>query len=61
MQSRIEAADGHVAVLRAYVAAQSAGVHQRLALFEEHFRSGQELACLITWHVWYIRKEHLDA
>jgi hypothetical protein len=19
------------------------------------------LACLITWHVWYIRKEHLDA
>jgi AcrR family transcriptional regulator len=66
MRSRIEAADGHVAVLRAYVeanvalvgehpaavralidivrnaAAPSAGVHQRLAVFEEHFRSGQE-------------------
>jgi len=66
MQSRIEAADGHVAVLRAYVeanvalvgehpaavralidivrnaAAPGAGVHQRLAVFEEHFRSGQE-------------------
>jgi AcrR family transcriptional regulator len=66
MRSRIEAADGHVAVLRAYVeanvalvgehpaavralidivrnaAAPGAGVHQRLAVFEEHFRSGQE-------------------
>jgi AcrR family transcriptional regulator len=65
MQSRIQAADGHVAVLRAYVEAnvalvgehpapvralidivrnvpaQRAGVNQRLALFEEHFRSGQ--------------------
>jgi AcrR family transcriptional regulator len=65
MQSRIQAADGHVALLRAYVeanvalvgehpaavralidilynaAVQSAGVNQRLAVFEEHFRSGQ--------------------
>ncbi len=65
MQSRIEAADGHVAVLRAYVEANvalvgehpaevralidivrnaaehRAGVNQRLAVFEEHFRSGQ--------------------
>jgi len=65
MQSRIAAADGHVAVLRAYVEAnvalvgehpaavralidivrnapaQRAGVYQRLAVFEEHFRSGQ--------------------
>jgi AcrR family transcriptional regulator len=65
MQSRIQAADGHVAVLRAYVeanialvgehpaevralidivrnaAAHRAGVNQRLAVFEEHFRSGQ--------------------
>lgn len=65
MQSRIQAADGHVAVLRAYVEANVAlvgvhpaairalidivrdsagrtGVSQRLAVFEEHFRSGQE-------------------
>jgi AcrR family transcriptional regulator len=65
MQARIQAADGHVAVLRAYVEANvalvgehpapvralidivrnvpahRAGVNQRLALFEEHFRSGQ--------------------
>jgi AcrR family transcriptional regulator len=65
MQSRIAAADGYVAVLRAYVEAnvalvgvhsaavralidivrnvpaQRAGVNQRLAVFEEHFRSGQ--------------------
>jgi AcrR family transcriptional regulator len=65
MQSRIQAADGHVALLRAYVeanvalvgehpaavralidilynaAVQSAGVNQRLAVFEEHFSSGQ--------------------
>jgi AcrR family transcriptional regulator len=65
MQSRIAAADGHVAVLRAYVEAnvdlvgvhpaavralidivrnvpaQRTGVNQRLAVFEEHFRSGQ--------------------
>jgi AcrR family transcriptional regulator len=66
MQPRIDAADGHVAQLRAYVesnialvgehpaavralidivknaAAQSGGVDGRLALFEEHFRTGQE-------------------
>lgn len=65
LQSRIQAADGHVAVLRAYVEANVAlvgvhpeairalidivrnsavhtGVGQRLAVFEEHFRSGQE-------------------
>jgi len=65
LQSRIQAADGHVAVLRAYVEANVAlvgvhpaairalidivrdsagrtGVSQRLAVFEEHFRSGQE-------------------
>jgi AcrR family transcriptional regulator len=65
MQSRIQAADGHVAVLRAYVEAnvalvgehpaavralidivrnvpaQRTGVNQRMAVFEEHFRSGQ--------------------
>jgi AcrR family transcriptional regulator len=65
MQSRIQAANGHVAVLRAYVEAnvalvgehpaavralidivrnvpaQRTGVNQRLAVFEEHFRSGQ--------------------
>ncbi|MEV5708256.1 TetR/AcrR family transcriptional regulator [Actinoallomurus sp. NPDC052274] len=65
MQPRIDAAEGHVAQLRAYVeanvamvgehpaavralidivknsAAQSAGVNGRLALFEEHFRTGQ--------------------
>jgi AcrR family transcriptional regulator len=65
MQSRIQAVDGHVAVLRAYVEAnlalvgehpaavralidivrnvpaQRTGVNQRLAVFEEHFRSGQ--------------------
>lgn len=66
MQSRIAAADGHVAMLRAYVEAnialvgvhpaavralidivrnvpaQRTGVNRRLAVFEEHFRSGQE-------------------
>src|SRR5581483_8210412 len=65
LQSRIAAADGHVAVLRAYVEAnvalvgehpaavralidivrtvpeQRAGVNQRLAVFEQHFRGGQ--------------------
>jgi AcrR family transcriptional regulator len=65
MDPRVEAAEGHVARLRAYVesnvalvgehpaavralidivkngAAQSAGVNGRLALFEEHFRTGQ--------------------
>ena len=65
LQSRIQAAEGHVAVLRAYVEANVAlvgehpaavralidivrnvpahrtGVNQRLAVFEEHFRSGQ--------------------
>jgi AcrR family transcriptional regulator len=65
MQARIATADGHVAVLRAYVEgnlalvgehpaavralidiarnvpAHRAGVNQRLAVFEEHFRSGQ--------------------
>jgi AcrR family transcriptional regulator len=65
MQPRIDAADGHVAQLRAYVesnialvgerpaavralidlvknaGSQSAGVNGRLALFEEHFRTGQ--------------------
>ncbi|MDN3353084.1 TetR/AcrR family transcriptional regulator [Actinomadura sp. DC4] len=66
MQPRIEAADGHVAQLRAYVEANvalvgehraavralidivrnaptaSPGVSGRVALFEEHFRTGQE-------------------
>jgi AcrR family transcriptional regulator len=70
MQPRIEAADGHVAQLRAYVesnialvgehpaairalidivrsgAAQSSGVNGRLALFEEHFRTGQAAGVL---------------
>jgi AcrR family transcriptional regulator len=65
MQPRIDAADGHVAQLRAYVesnialvgehpaavralidivknaASQSPSVNGRLALFEEHFRTGQ--------------------
>jgi AcrR family transcriptional regulator len=65
MQPRIEAADGHVAQLRAYVesnialvgehpaavralidivrssGSESAAVHGRLGLFEEHFRGGQ--------------------
>jgi AcrR family transcriptional regulator len=65
MQPRIDAADGHVAQMRAHVeanvelvgehpaevralidlvknaGAQSAAVNGRLALFEEHFRSGQ--------------------
>jgi AcrR family transcriptional regulator len=65
LQSRIAAADGHVALLRAYVEANVAlvgehpaavralidivrnvpahrtGVNQRLAVFEDHFRSGQ--------------------
>ena len=65
MQPRVDAADGHVARLRAYVesnvalvgeqpaavralidlvtnaGSQSAAVNERLALFEEHFRSGQ--------------------
>ena len=65
MQPRIDAADGHVAQLRAFVesnialvgehpaavralidivknaASQSPGVNGRLALFEEHFRTGQ--------------------
>jgi AcrR family transcriptional regulator len=65
MQPRIDAAEGHVAQLRAYVesnvalvgehpagvralidlvrnaGAHSAGVSGRLALFEEHFRTGQ--------------------
>jgi AcrR family transcriptional regulator len=66
MQPRIDAAEGHVAQVRAYVEANvalvgehpaairalidlvknagslSAGVSGRLALFEEHFRAGQE-------------------
>jgi AcrR family transcriptional regulator len=66
MQPRIDAAEGHVAQVRAYVEANvalvgeepaavralidlvknagshSAGVSGRLALFEEHFRTGQE-------------------
>jgi AcrR family transcriptional regulator len=65
MEPRIDAADGHVAQLRAYVesnialvgehpaavralidlvknaGSQSAAVNGRLALFEEHFRTGQ--------------------
>ena len=66
MEPRVDAAEGHVAQLRAFVesnvalvgehpadvqalidivksgAAQSAAVDGRLALFEEHFRTGQE-------------------